>query len=184
MILSPNEMAFCLVQAGFSGIDPISNLPHVVVGVAVGLAESSGNTDALGKVTIAPVSGNFDHGWMQISNRWHGTKLQRTSDWRNPYVNAKLAKQVFDETVEIQKKKNLPLSGWPAWATFNSGSFKQWVPFAQLGAASPFAPTLANYQPEITVSAPSVTIDPTTIPLEVTVTTAAKMAERHVELGY
>jgi hypothetical protein len=173
MFLSPNEMAWCLIQAGFTGTDAATGLPHVVVGVNVGWQESKGDTDALGKVLTAGNSGNFDHGWMQVSNLWHDRKLAATPNWRDPLVNARLAKQVFDETAAINAKAKNGKSGWSAWSTYeNRGTaFTLFVPHATLAARVPFPPAVPEYRPIVNVApAPvNVTLDPRTIPLDISV---------------
>lgn len=179
MKLCPNEMVWCLTEAKFTGVWTVDGVsyPHVVIGAAIGMAESKGDCEAMGFVTTGtPPSGNFDLGWGQVSTRWHGPKLQALPDWRNPFVNAVLMKQAFDETAAINLRKGNGLPGWSAWATFNGGQFKPWLPFAARGALHPFPPVLPNYRPEIQVAAPDVivnptpvTVDPREIPLVVTV---------------
>jgi hypothetical protein len=127
-------MAWCLLQAGFTP-------EQAEVGVAVGLAESGGDTEVLGKrATTDPAYGNHDHGWLQISNKWHAAKIQATPDWRDPVVNARLAKQVFDETERIHRSKGLVPDGWKAWAVYNSGSHAKYLPAADLAMAAPWPP--------------------------------------------
>lgn len=126
MRLSPNEMAWCLKTAGFTGAD-------IITGVAVGIAESGGETDVIGSATSGTTN-NRDHGVWQISNRWHSAKLQSLTNWRDPLVNARLAKLVFEETVRAGKV------GWSAWAVYNSGSYEQFIEAAKIGAQYPFKP--------------------------------------------
>lgn len=141
MRLSPNEIAWCAQQAGFAGND-------LVIAVAIALAESNGDTDALGSVTTpnattGVVSGNFDHGLWQISNKFHGAKLKANPNWRNPLVNAGLARLVF---LEAQKIKTNAGDGWKAWSTYTSASYAKKLPFAQLGVAAPFQPVVFDLQ--------------------------------------
>lgn len=136
MRLSPNEMAWCLQAAGFVAAD-------VITGVAVGIAESGGETDVIGSATSGTTN-NRDHGVWQISNRWHGAKLQKTPNWRDPLVNAQLAKQVFEETARTGKV------GWTAWSVYNSGSYEPFVEAAKIGAAFPFRPAYPGWVLETT----------------------------------
>lgn len=136
MRLSPNEMAWCLQNAGFPAAD-------VITGVAVGIAESGGETDVIGSATSGTTN-NRDHGVWQISNRWHSAKLQKLPDWRDPLVNAKLAKQVFDETVRAGKV------GWTAWAVYNSGSYEPFLEAAKIGVGSPFRPAYLPWLLDLT----------------------------------
>jgi hypothetical protein len=136
MRLSPNEMAWCLQTAGFAGAD-------VITGIAVGIAESGGETDVIGSATSGTTN-NRDHGVWQISNRWHGAKMQKLPDWRDPLVNAKLAKQVFDETVRAGKV------GWTAWAVYNSGSYEPFLEAAKIGVQAPFKPAYPPWLLDLT----------------------------------
>lgn len=135
MRLSPNEMAWCLQAAGFVAAD-------VITGVAVGIAESGGETDVIGSATSGTTN-NRDHGVWQISNRWHGAKLQKTPNWRDPLVNAQLAKQVFEETARTGKV------GWTAWSVYNSGSYEPFVEAAKIGVAFPFKPAYPGWSLEL-----------------------------------
>jgi hypothetical protein len=140
--LSPNEIAWVGQKAGFTGND-------LVIFVAVCLAESDGDTDALGhRSTSDPAYGNYDHGLVQISNKWHSAKLLAVAlkgeDWRDPYVNARLGKQAFDEFVKAGKV------GWTAWSTYNPStkpdgtvvppSYLKYLPAAKLAVVRPFPP--------------------------------------------
>lgn len=124
MVLSPHEIAWLATyMAGWTGQD-------AQIAVAVALAESGGDTNALGRSRTGAYVGNRDHGLWQISGRWHGKKLQTMGDWRDPRVNARMAKAVWDES----KDK------WGAWSTFTSGSHTQYMPDAAIALAAPFAP--------------------------------------------
>lgn len=126
-ILSPNELAHCAVAAGWRGDD-------VAIAVAVALAESGGNTDALGHVpgtTAKPASGNYDHGLWQLSSLWHGAELQAAGhDWRDPYVNAAAAHAVWAAAG----------GKWTPWSTFKSGAYLPLLPFGSVAAKYPWAP--------------------------------------------
>ena len=134
MRLSPNEIAYVAQAAGFTGED-------LVTAVAVALAESGGETDALGYIG----SDNHDHGLWQISNKWHaltgdgkpGKLLIAGAKWRDPLVNARLAKAVFDETVRMGKA-----SGWMAWAVYDNGTgpYTKHLPAARRAVLAPWAP--------------------------------------------
>jgi hypothetical protein len=134
MILSPNEIAWCATQAGWVGND-------VAVAVAVALAESKGNTDALGWVPAVvnpppgqqpkPASGNYDHGLWQISSLWHGAELLLTgANWRDPLDNAHIAFAVWTGAG----------GKWTPWSTFKSGAHELLMPFGVQAAKYPWAP--------------------------------------------
>lgn len=137
MKLSPNEIAYVAAFAGFTGDD-------LVNAVAVCLAESGGDTDVIARSAnlltngeVNPNAGNRDHGLWQISNRWHqrngdgtpGKLLLVGAQWRNPYVNARLAKQIYDAA-----------KGWTPWSVWGSGSYKTYLPDAKIAVLAPWAP--------------------------------------------
>lgn len=124
MKLSPGEIAYVARWAGFTD----DELP---IAVAVALAESGGVTDVIGPVTATgPSAGNRDHGLFQISNRWHGDKLQATPNWRSPYVNAAMARRIYLDAG----------SKWTPWHVFTSGAYQTRMAEAQIGARFPFKP--------------------------------------------
>lgn len=129
MILSPHEVAH-LAAAHWTGDD-------LLTAVAVCLAESRGDTDVIARSTTGDNLGQRDHGLWQISGRWHGAKLAADPDWRDPIVNARLAKAVWGEFKRAGKDP------WSAWAVYNSGSYKAYLPDARIGAAAPFPPPAA-----------------------------------------
>lgn len=88
--------------AGFTGAD-------LDTAVAIAKAESSGNASATHKNN----NGSTDFGLFQI-NSVHSSLLNG-KNWQDPTVNAQLAYQVFKS------------SGWGAWSTYNSGSYKQYL---------------------------------------------------------
>lgn len=140
MKLSPHEMAWCLKQAGFTGTDGPTGLDNIVLGVAVGLAESGGDTDALGVTSSGSSVGNRDHGVWQISGKWHGDKIAaqvtRGFDWRTPIANAQLAKQIWDEAIRAGKP-----SGWQPWSTYAKNASTGKAPYEEYLAAAKIAIT-------------------------------------------
>jgi hypothetical protein len=106
MKLCMNEAIYCLRAAGFTGED-------LVIGGAVGMAESKLDTLAIGRVTT-PTTENEDLGWMQISTKWHALRVQGLSNWRDPFVNAMLARGVW-----LDRQRSHPGEDpWNAWNTF------------------------------------------------------------------
>lgn len=139
MILSPNEIAWCAGQAGWKGDD-------IATAVAVALAESKGDTEALGRVLASggtapgtqpkPASGNYDHGLWQISSLWHGTELAlRGHTWRDPLANARVAFSVWLAAGH----------SWSPWSTYKSGAHIPLMPFGVTAALHPWAPP--TYEP-------------------------------------
>lgn len=135
MKLSPNEIAFVAARH-WTGED-------LVTAIAVALAESGGDTDAMGRSSaVDSNTGNRDHGLWQISNRWHQLRGDGTDGrlklagarWRDPYVAARLAREVYDETKAMGKDP------WSAWAVYRSGSYKTYLPDALIAVKAPWAP--------------------------------------------
>ena len=120
MRLSPHEIAWVAREAGFTDLQ---------TAVAVALAESGGDTEALGRSTTGVNVGNRDHGLWQISGRWHAGVLAE-GDWRDPQQNADWAFLIF--TAAGGK--------WDPWHTFTSGSHLQFMPDGAIAAAAPFPP--------------------------------------------
>jgi hypothetical protein len=115
-------MADLLRGAGFTGQD-------VATGVAVGFAESRGNTNA----RHTNSNGSEDLGWLQI-NTVHKA-LIGTGSWSNPADNARMAHSVWQDAG----------GSWHPWSTFNSGSY---LPFLPAGiAAAKLPPGNTTVQP-------------------------------------
>lgn len=117
--LSGSAVAHAAQAAGF----PTTQL---ATAVAVARAESGWNPDA----THYNTNGSTDFGLWQI-NSVH-TAILATGEWSDPIANAHMAKAVFDQ------------QGWPAWTTWTSGTYRQYLPqaqtsVAQLGGATPVA---------------------------------------------
>jgi hypothetical protein len=134
--LSPNEVAYVLIDKGGAG----RPLEQVTIGAAVWLGESSvpanrgADSEILGMLLDAGGSGNVDHGAGQISNLWHGDKLQAHPTWRDPYTMAELTWLIFDEAVRAGKP------GWQPWHQYTSGSYEKFLPHARVGVKHPFPP--------------------------------------------
>lgn len=111
---TPGQMAGALRAAGFTGSD-------IVTGVMVGLAESSGRTDATNRNT----NGSTDYGVWQI-NSIHRDALAM-GNWADLGTNAKMAKLVFDQAGHR----------WTPWVTFNTGSYRKFAAQGMAGAGSP-----------------------------------------------
>lgn len=134
MRLSPNEIAH-VASRYWTGTD-------LVTAIAVALAESGGDTEAMHRSASGSSVGNRDHGLWQISNRWHqrkgdgspGRLLLAGAAWRDPYENARLAREVYDETKAMGK------DGWTAWQVYLSGTYMTYVADAELAVRAPWPP--------------------------------------------
>lgn len=122
MKLSPNEIAYVAKAVGFADAD-------LVTMVAVCLAESGGDTEVMGRSTTGSI-GNRDHGLAQISNRWHGDKLQATPNWRDPYVNLRIAFKIYSDAGKT----------FDPWHVFTSDAYKVYLPDADIAVKYPFPP--------------------------------------------
>jgi hypothetical protein len=130
--LSPHEIAYVAARH-WAGDD-------LVTAVAVALAESGGDTEALGHRALTdPAYANYDHGLWQISGKWHGEKLRAQPDWRDPFTSAGLAYAVWQG------------QGWSAWAVFNSGAYTKHLAAAKLAVAEPFPPPRPLYRYQLTI---------------------------------
>lgn len=98
-----------VAAAAKAGGFPDSLIP-TMVGIA--FAESKWNPQATHKNT----NGTTDFGLWQI-NSAHASEFSM-ANWQNPAANAAMAYKVYKA------------QGLTAWATYNSGSYKQWVPTA------------------------------------------------------
>lgn len=130
MRLSPHEIAYLAVQAGFSAAAPAGGGDsEAVLFVATCLAESGGETEALARSTTGSNVGQRDHGLAQISGRWHGDKIQAAGgNWRDPAVNVAIAYRIFVDAGRT----------FTPWHAFTSGSHVQFLPDARFGAAFPW----------------------------------------------
>lgn len=113
--LSAQQIAGAASAAGFSG----SNL---TIAVAVALAESGGNPNAINNNT----NGSTDYGLWQI-NTVHGSLLNQGNKF-DPTDNAKMAYVVWKG------------SGWSAWTTYNTGAYRAFMGKAALASGSPTVP--------------------------------------------
>jgi hypothetical protein len=110
-VLTPEQIAIVAQEAGFTG-------HNLVIAVAVALAESGGNANAVGDVTIG---GSF--GLWQVFCKAHPHLIPPTTPdsvaWYDPYQNAKWA-------YEISGGDN-----WRPWSTFKHGTYQAFMDEAQ-----------------------------------------------------
>lgn len=97
MRITDKEIAAAVIGAGFTGSDAIT-------AVAVALAESGGNPTATNKNS----NGSTDFGLFQINSVHRG--ILSSGNWQNPRDNARMAKQVFDQS-----------KGWTPWVAWKQG---------------------------------------------------------------
>ncbi len=123
-ILKPEQIALVAQKAGFTG-------NNLVIAVAVALAESSGNANAMGDVTIG---GSF--GLWQIYCMAHPYLIPPSSPdsvaWYDPYQNAQWAYRISGG------------SNWRPWSTYIHGTYRTFMPVARaavslIGADEPSA---------------------------------------------
>lgn len=121
-VLSPEQIAYVAASpkgGGFAGDD-------LVEAVAVALAESGGNTDAVSPPN-ADAWGSRDRGTWQINDHWHADLLRKYT-WSNPYASAQMARLIHDEA-----------GGWGPWSTFPGKAAGQ-LAVARRAVANPQPP--------------------------------------------
>lgn len=138
MLLSPHEIAWCVIDAGFSKtVDPSSGFSPAETMVAICLVESAAesmrgaNTGILARSKTGSNIGNWDHGIAQISGKFHSAKIIAAGGhWRDPRVNLRIAKKIYDDAGQQ----------FSPWATFNSLSYKPYLADARIAVAAPWEP--------------------------------------------
>ena len=100
-ILKPEQIAMAAQKAGFSG-------EKLVIAVAVAMAESSSNADAIGRL--------HTYGLWQILSHAHPAMIDpsnpEASRWYDPYVNATFAFRISGGG-----------SNWVPWAVYTGGAY-------------------------------------------------------------
>jgi Lysozyme like domain len=100
--LSASDIAIYAANAGFSGDD-------LITAVAIALAESGGDPQALGDTSITP-GGSL--GLWQINLKFHPEYQANPSALYDPQTNANAAYRVFQQ------------QGFEAWSTFKGGQYQ------------------------------------------------------------
>jgi hypothetical protein len=137
-VLTPQQIAGVVRNAGFPP-------EQVTTAVAVALAESGGNTEAVNR---ANRNGSVDYGLFQI-NTVHGSLLS-SGDKFDPNANARMALTVFRQAG----------NKWTPWSVYNSGSYRAQIPRATLGAAAPVASATVPAAPAPDPGGPPVSVAP------------------------
>jgi peptidoglycan hydrolase CwlO-like protein len=110
-VLKPEQIALVAQKAGFSG-------ENLVIAVAVAMAESGSNADAVGRL--------HTYGLWQILSHAHPTMIDpndpEASRWFDPYVNATFAYKIAGGG------KN-----WKPWSVYTSGSYLSRMDKARAG---------------------------------------------------
>lgn len=101
-----SDIATVAENAGFQGED-------LITAVAVALAESSGNPDALGDIGIG--QGSF--GLWQINSKYHPEFGPDFTTLYDPQTNANAAYQVYTAAG----------NSFSPWSTFKNGSYEQFM---------------------------------------------------------
>jgi hypothetical protein len=105
--LSLSQIATVARNAGFSGND-------LVTAIAIAMAESSGNPNAIGDAGIG--EGSF--GLWQINSYYHPEYGPDFTTLYDPQVNANAAYAIY-----VQSGRS-----FKPWSTFNSGAFASYLP--------------------------------------------------------
>jgi hypothetical protein len=106
------------------------------IAIAIALAESGGNTDAVGGPNS---NGTYDYGLFQINQRAHSDKLGELGPvgasgkpeptdpkWKNPNTNWEIALDLF-----------LSRGSWADWSTYNNQSYRAHLLAATSAWANP-----------------------------------------------
>lgn len=112
MNLSISDIGTYASNAGFSGAD-------LVTAVAIAMAESSGNPDAVGDANI----GNGSFGLWQISSKYHPEYGPDFSILFDPQTNADAAYAIYSAAGD----------SFSPWSTYNSGAYNTYL--SAVGAA-------------------------------------------------
>lgn len=152
VVLSPHELADCVLKAGFSAVEPGGGADYspARIMLAICMVESAAmsnkgiRTDVLARSTTGASVGNWDHGVGQISGRWHGDLLRETGgQWRNPYVNLRLCKRIYAARVAAG------LDGFAAWNTYVAGTHVTYLPDAAIALADPWPCPELEWMPHV-----------------------------------
>lgn len=114
MQLSAKEIGAVAYFVGF----PMSQVPTAV---AVALAESSGNTDAINHNS----NGSTDHGLWQINDKAHADLITKYGNINDPIANGRAALAVYKAAG----------NSWSPWSTYTSGAYKSHLTSANTSAA-------------------------------------------------
>jgi hypothetical protein len=120
-VLSDREIAGAVKAAGF----PRASWN---VAVAVALAESGGNPDALNNKNT---NGSSDYGLFQI-NSVHADLL-KAHNWRDPTDNARMALAISSNG-----------TNWRPWVAYTTGRYAAYLPRAHAATGSPVEPAAAT----------------------------------------
>ncbi len=105
MKLTPEQISQYASNAGFVGND-------LETAVAIALAESGGDTEALGDVDIT-LGGSW--GLWQINLKWHPEFYDDPNSLQDPQTNARAAYDIYRH------------GGFNAWSTYKSGRYKAFL---------------------------------------------------------
>lgn len=124
MILKPEQIALVASKAGFKG-------DNLIIAVAVALAESRGNTEAVGDNGMsfglwqinAHAHPNLIPGWKHdVPSAVNIANCSKTP-WYDPFVNARFAYSISGGT------------HWSAWSTYSHETYKNKLTAAKAGVA-------------------------------------------------
>ncbi len=105
MRLTAEEISLYAQAAGFTG-------ENLRVAVAVAMAESGGDTEALGDENLT-LGGSL--GLWQINLRWHPEYYDNYTALYDPQTNANAAYKVYEA------------QGWSAWSTWKNGRYLRYM---------------------------------------------------------
>jgi len=121
MRLAPNEIYGGVLAAGWT-------IAEAAIMTAVILAESGGDTEAMGRNTAdGAYKGSRDLGLCQINNKAHAVALAE-GNWRNPVFNLSVGYRVFVNAGRV----------FTPWSVFKSGAYLDFLPDATIAIDNPW----------------------------------------------
>jgi len=137
MLLSPHELAWCIIEAGFQRVTPVGGFSDAEIMTACSLSESAAQTQrGSGTGLMARTNeglnvGNWDHGPFMLSGKFHADRIIAAGgNWRDPLVSAKIARQIFLDAGR----------SFTPWHVFTSSAYKTYLPDARIAVAKPWKP--------------------------------------------
>jgi hypothetical protein len=121
MILSPAQIADVAARAGFTGND-------LATAVAIALAESGGDPNAIGDKSLAPTNGP-SYGLWQINVGSRANPQYAGANLLDPQTNANIAHEMYSQ------------KGFIHWTTYTSGEYGMYETPAVMAAVSPNVPS-------------------------------------------
>jgi hypothetical protein len=145
LLLSPHEVADCVLGAGFRANDGTAQIMLAVVMVESAASANKGiRLDVMARSSAGDHVGNWDHGIGQISGKFHAALIRKYGgQWRDPYVNLRMCREIF------LARKVSHGDGFTAWAGYTGGGYRPYLLDAQLAIATPWPCPTLDWMPRV-----------------------------------